>query len=86
MIAPSQRLDDLAAQHQGSLPVPIRGMLRGLGVTGEGIDARGAALASYLLFESAYTQPLIALGVADTLRRRDDVVRFFGWDKLSAAA
>lgn len=84
VIAPSQRLDDLAAQHQGSLPAPIRAMLRGLGVSGEGVDARGAALASYLLFESAYTQPLIALGVADTLRRRDDVVRFFRWSVPSS--
>jgi len=81
VIAPSQRLDDLAAQHQGSLPAPIRAMLRGLGVTGEGADARGAALSSYLLFESAYTQPLIELGVADTLSRRNEVIRFFGWDR-----
>ena len=83
VIAPSQRLDDLAAQHQGSLPAPIRAMLRGVGVTGEGADARGAALSSYLLFESAYMQPLIDLGVADTLVRRDEVMRFFGWDRVA---
>jgi NTE family protein len=85
VIAPSQRLDDMAAQHQGSLPAPIRAMLRGVGVTGEGVDARGAALSSYLLFESAYTQPLIELGVADTLARRNEVIRFFGWDRQPSA-
>ena len=84
VIAPSQRLDDLAAQHQGSLPAPVRALLRGVGVTGEGVDARGAALSSYLLFEAEYTRALIALGEADTLARRDEVVRFFGWDAAAA--
>ena len=79
VIAPSQRLDDIAAKHLGALPVSIRTMLRGIGVQGRGNDARGAALASYLLFESAYTRELMALGVADTMRRRDDVIAFFGW-------
>lgn len=79
VIAPSQRLDDIAARHLGALPLPIRGMLRGVGVEGRGNDARGAALASYLLFEAPYTRELMALGVADTMNRRADVVSFFGW-------
>lgn len=79
VIAPSQRLDDLAAKHLRSLPAPIRAMLRGVGVSGSGEGARGAALASYLLFESPYTRELVALGVADTLARRDEVKAFFGW-------
>jgi NTE family protein len=80
VIAPSERLDDMAAKHLDSLPVPIRAMLRAMGVSGRGESARGAALASYLLFEAAYTSDLMALGVSDTLRRRDEVMTFFGWN------
>ena len=79
VIAPSQRLDDIAARHQAQLPTPVRALLRGVGVTGSGDDARGAALASYLLFEPGYTRELMALGEADTLARRDEVLAFFGW-------
>jgi NTE family protein len=82
VIAPSERLDDMAAQHLGSLPAPIRAMLRALGVSGRGESARGAALASYLLFEPEYTRALMALGVHDTLARRDEVMKFFGWDPV----
>jgi NTE family protein len=81
VIAPSQRLDDIAARHLGSLPHAIRALLRGVGVSGEGTQARGAALASYLLFEAPYTQELMALGETDTLIRRHEVAAFFGWDR-----
>ena len=80
VISPSQRLDDIAARHLGSLPAPVRALLRGVGVGGEGASARGSALASYLLFEAPFTRELMALGEADTLARRDEVLRFFGWD------
>jgi NTE family protein len=79
LIAPSQRLDDIAARHLDALPLAIRALLRGVGVSGQGSDARGAALASYLLFEADFTRELMALGEQDTLARRDEVARFFGW-------
>ena len=74
IISPSERLDEMAGGHVASLPRPIRMLLGGIGAT----EARGAALASYLLFEASYTCDLIRLGRNDALARRDDVVAFFG--------
>ena len=79
VVAPSQRLDDIAARHVKSLPATIRALLRALGVQGEEGDARGAALASYLLFEAPYTRELIALGYADAMAKRGEVEGFSGW-------
>lgn len=73
-ITPSQPLDLIASRHVGSLPLPIRTLLSSIGAT----ERRGAALASYLLFESSYTRSLIELGQIDTLNRREEVLRFFG--------
>lgn len=72
-ITPSKPLDSIASEHTGSLPLPIRTLLSAIGAT----ERRGAALASYLLFESSYTRSLIELGQIDTLHRRDEVLRFF---------
>lgn len=80
VIAPSQRLDAVAARHVTDLPVTVRTLLGALGVTSNAQDVRGAALASYLLFEQGYTRELMALGRADAFARRADVCRFFGWD------
>jgi len=85
LIAPSMRLDDIAARHLRCLPTAVRGMLRAIGVSGEGREARGGALASYLLFEAPYTRELMALGVADTMARRDEVTRFFGWERRAVS-
>lgn len=74
LIAPSERLDELASHHVKSLPRTIRMLLSGIGAT----EVRGAALASYLLFEASYTGELIRLGQKDTLARRADVLKFFG--------
>ena len=79
VIAPSRRLDELAAEHQGSFPPAIKGMLRSVGVAGEGKAASGSALTSYLLFEPSFTGELINLGMSDTLARRVEVQSFFGW-------
>ena len=82
VIAPSQRLDSIASRHVHSLPGPVRGLLRGVGVSeSSGAMPRGAALASYLLFEAPFTRELVALGEADTMARQDEVVQFFAWGR-----
>ena len=85
VISPSQRIDDIAAQHIDSLPRPVRALLGGVGVSSRlaAQGPRGATLASYLLFEAPFTQALMALGEADTLARRDEVQAFFGWPTTS---
>ncbi len=85
VISPTQRIDDIAARHLHALPAPVRALLRGVGVGGQGTEARGSALASYLLFEAPFTRELMALGDADAESRRDEVLRFFGWDRAGAA-
>jgi len=76
VISPSERIDMIAARHVDALPGAVRHLLGGSKVAA---DVKGGALASYLLFESAYTRELMALGRADAMRQRDEVLRFFGW-------
>ncbi|OXY81873.1 patatin-like phospholipase family protein [Oceanimonas doudoroffii] len=74
VLKPSRNLDEMTLQHFHRLPWNIRAMLRLFGV--EAGDATG--LASFLLFEQAYTQELIDLGYADTHQRLDEVCAFLG--------
>ena len=77
VIEPSQRLDNLAAEHVGSLPWPVRWLLRGIG----GTSQRGSSLSSYLLFERSYTRALMDLGYRDAMDRREALQRFLRIDE-----
>ena len=72
VIAPSERLDYLAARHAKALPWAVRLLLRGIGA----MNRQGGALTSYLLFEQPYTRALIDLGYKDTMDRREEVKAF----------
>lgn len=84
LISPSQRIDAIAARHVPSLPGAVRRMFVGLGADSTA-NVKAAAFASYLLFETPFTEELIALGRADTLAQREAVCAFFDWTGQSEA-
>lgn len=72
VISPSEDLGKIAAQYQHALPRPVRFLLRGIGA----LNRESSDLVSYLLFEKAYCDKLIALGYADAMKRKDEVLNF----------
>lgn len=76
-ITPSRSLDELAMAHLNQMPRAARSLFAVLGVSSGSGSRAGAALISYLLFESSYTQALIELGRADSMRRAEEVHAFF---------
>ena len=76
VIAPSRKLESIAARYRQTLPRVLRAVLHGVGAT----RRNGSMILSYLLFESGYTRALIELGYRDAMERRREVARFLRCD------
>jgi NTE family protein len=72
LVQPSDDPTAIARRHLGAMPRSLRVLLRTIGA----LEARGGLLASYLLFESSYTNELMALGRSDAMARRDEIMAF----------
>lgn len=73
-IAPSERIEIMAARHLKRLPLSVRGLLGAVG----GNRAAGASFASYLLFEAEFAAELIELGFRDALSQRTKLAEWIG--------
>ena len=76
VLSPSLSLSKIALDHIPTLPRTIRALLFTLGALKES----GSNLVSYLLFEKEFCRALIKLGYDDTMRRRDDLMQFLGFE------
>ncbi|HBP29198.1 MAG TPA: Patatin [Advenella kashmirensis] len=76
-ISPSKSIDEIALKHLNFMPKSVRAFLRVLGVSGRPEKESGGLLASFLLFESAFTGELIELAFNDVMARQEEIKAFF---------
>jgi len=72
MLRPSRDLGKMTERLSTELPASLRYLLKGIGVS----DHEGLDLLSYLAFDKSYTHQLIELGYDDTMRNKDEVLKF----------
>lgn len=75
-LTPTEDPRQVAARHMHCLPPSLKVLLRIMGAS----DQSGAQLASYLMFEGAYTREMIALGYRDAMAQGDEIRRLFSDD------
>jgi len=76
VLRPQGDLSAMAAAHARAMPRSVRALLRTMGAPADA----GGQLSSFLLFESAYTRPLIEMGFNEAQARRDEIRGFLGLD------
>ena len=76
VLSPSEALEKIAIEFVSTLPLTIRSLLFTLGA----LKKSGSNLVSYLLFEREFCRALIKLGYQDTMLRRDELMRFLGYE------
>jgi NTE family protein len=69
VVSPSEDVRNIAEHYMHTLPPSLKALLRVVGAR----DARGAQLASYLMFESEFTRALIDLGYRDGLAKAPEL-------------
>jgi len=74
LIEPSQPIEKIAERYAVNLPWAIRFLLRLVGA----MRRSGSNLVSYLLFEKNYCRALIDLGYQDAMKRKEEIIIFFG--------
>ncbi|HEX7081046.1 MAG TPA: patatin-like phospholipase family protein [Gammaproteobacteria bacterium] len=72
IVVPKEDLRAVATAYVHELPRAVRVLLRGVGAFSRG----GMQLTSYLLFESGFTQELIAMGYRDAMAMEQDLRAF----------
>ena len=72
IVVPSKDIRAIAHRHRREMPLAVRGLLRGIG----GRNSSENRLLSFLLFEQAFTQELIALGYSDAMSVIDQLLDF----------
>ena len=72
MISPSEQINEIASRYAKSLPITMRSVCRAIGAMGP----NGSTLLSYVLFEAPFCKALIDLGHHDTMKQKNEVLRF----------